>query len=69
MINHLSAQIAIDRTLSDLSTSYWLKKAIWELKERDALDAAIDAEHLAELFMALVTEPSGSATNPRRRND
>jgi hypothetical protein len=36
--------------LSDPSTSYWLKRAIWVLIERDPVDAANDAEVLAKLI-------------------
>lgn len=57
---------AIERTLCDFSTSYWLKDAINALLARDALDAAIDAQHLADLFAALQHEtrmhPVGTAS-------
>ena len=43
-------KLAIDKTLNDPSTSYWLAAAIKALMLRDPLDAAIDAQVLADLM-------------------
>ncbi len=51
MTDNRSTQ-AIERTLADPSTSYWLAAAIRALMQRDPLDAAIDAQHLADLMAA-----------------
>ena len=42
--------------LADPAVSYWLKDAIRALLNRDALDAACDAELLAKLFNARLGE-------------
>lgn len=42
----------IQQVIDSPSTSYWLKAALRALLERDALDAARDAELLAELMVA-----------------
>ncbi len=47
-----TANRAIDKVLADPSTSYWLTMAIHALLQRDPLDAAIDAQVLADLFTA-----------------
>ena len=40
----------IKEVLESVSASFWLKDRIEELLERDAVDEAIDAEVLAQLF-------------------
>lgn len=40
----------IDRVLSDLAASDWLKTALRGALKRDPVDAAADAEYLAELL-------------------
>lgn len=42
----------IQQVIDSPSASYWLKAALRALLERDALDAARDAELLAELMVA-----------------
>ncbi|MBB4517396.1 hypothetical protein [Paraburkholderia fungorum] len=46
----------IQQVIDSPSTSFWLKAALRALLERDALDAARDAELLAELMVARLNE-------------
>jgi hypothetical protein len=46
----------IQQVIDSPSTSFWLKSALRALFERDALDAARDAELLAELMVARLNE-------------
>ena len=43
-------KLAIDRVFHDPASSYWLIQAIEALLQRDPLDAAIDAQVLADLM-------------------
>jgi hypothetical protein len=42
----------IDQILNDPATSYWLRDALRSALKRDIVDAANDAEALAELLKA-----------------
>lgn len=46
----------IQQVIDSPSTSFWLKAALRALLDRDALDAARDAELLAELMVARLNE-------------
>lgn len=46
----------IQQAIDSPSTSFWLKAALRALLERDALDAARDAELLSELMVARLNE-------------
>lgn len=45
-----AGKVDIETLLRDPSTSHWLKHALRSALERDALDAARDADLLAELL-------------------
>lgn len=45
-----SSSATVDRVLADHSTSSWLKRAVIDLLQRDAVDAANDAELLSALM-------------------
>lgn len=52
----LSSHELINNILKDYSASFWLKKAIAELLNRDLLDAARDAEVLHRIMEKRVKE-------------
>lgn len=55
----------IQHLLDSPSTSYWLKSALRTLLERDALDAASDAEVLAEVMGTRLKEILSHAQSGR----
>lgn len=52
----MSAAIKIQEVINDPSTSAWLREALKQSLERDAVDAANDAELLADLLDQRCTE-------------
>ena len=54
-----SSRDKINRILTDPSASYWLKQAIKDMLNRDALDAVCDAECLAGLLKERLHEIQG----------
>ncbi len=59
------AEIKMNEVLKEPCVSFWLKKAIKELKQRDPIDAFRDLEFLKELWSEHCNELADNALHNR----
>lgn len=60
---------AIQAALASPMTSFWLKRAINDLLDRDAVDAVDDAEQLAKLFSERLDDIQADEATEQRIRD
>lgn len=51
----IQIEAVIARTIGDIGTSNWLKKALTDAMDRDPIDALADAEALVKMLDARLT--------------